>query len=332
MNQTAAKISSINPQSNPVQNWDSEIWARFDAFLTEHDQWSINEVARNMAKIHGRGCSASALKAYRNKTYPVADCRPLEKKIVNWLDIQTGEGRVLARFRATQLTKAVFYGCNQAAKKNQIIVIVGDPGVGKSEALREFCLNYNKAIMRVDCYQGQTPKGFLQLICRELSLDANTSKHNMLMSITDKLKGSPALLVIDEGDFLSEESLNHLRYIWDHASLGVVLAGTSELHEAFEKNRRSKAARARLKRRVALTIQVVELSRSEVRAIIEETYDDATPETVQAFYAASSGIFGDLDQLIENVDDLREKMPKVQLIELIAKASMKLYAQAKGGE
>lgn len=313
-------------------NFDEKVWERFDTFLNDHPNWSINAVARDMAKVHGRGCSATAIKAYRNKAYPVDDCSPLEKKITNWLDLQTGEGRVLSRFRPTQTTKTVFHGCNQAAKKNEIVVVVGDPGVGKTQALREFCLTYNKPFARVDCYQGQTPKAFLQMLARELVLDGNTSKHSMLMAIADRLKGSPVLILVDEGDFLSEESLNHLRYIWDHASLGAVLCGTNELHQAFERNRRSIEARARLKSRVSLTIKLLGLTRTEIKASIEESYDEeATPEVVQAFAKASCGIFRDLDFLIGTVDDLRDKYPQAKLTELVAGATARLFTQ-KGGE
>lgn len=298
-------------------------------FMLDHPKWTLAAVSHDMLRLFKRGCSYPTLKAYMSGLYRINDLSPLESKIITWLDSQKGDPKRPFGYRPVEATKTIVYGCNLANENKKIVLLISKPGVGKSEGLREFCLN-NDSInsTRVDCSQGMTPRGFLRALCDQMRISSYTDKHSTLCAVTDMLTIHPRLVIVDEGDFLTEESLNHIRYIWDHCSIGIVLVGTNELYESFTRNRKTAEARARLLSRISLIIRVPELALSEVTAIVTDYFgDEITPEIAKRFHALSSATYRELDNVMERIDMLRSTNPNAKFAKLLDMSATKMFTR-----
>lgn len=127
-------------------------------------------------------------------------------------------------------TREALFTCSYAHRNNEIALLCGDAGAGKTEALTYYRDN-NPGVILVTanaCIQSAT--AILQLICVELGKQAPYRRNAIMNLLVAQLAGTNRLIIVDEADHLSLQAIQALRSLNDQAHVGVVLSGNNKIY------------------------------------------------------------------------------------------------------
>ncbi|MEK6323576.1 MAG: ATP-binding protein [Acidobacteriota bacterium] len=295
---------------------DEELRQRLLGFRARYN-WSLDQISRAMQQFFGRakdsdsrarnvGLGPSTVYAYSAGKWmsgPDALAR-FENRLRAWLDHREHGGKETDIDMTVSAAKAIQHGLAEAHRSQKFVTIVGQSGMGKSLLLRHFAnARTTGAMVLVEAYHGMTAKSFLAAIVRALGEVPRTSKDQLLSLAAGLLAEQPKLLAIDEANFLTEESINHLVYIWNQSNIGIALLGTEELDRVAKSSKLQ-----RLRSRLKLAVTVSGLTDEDVRRRLEESFDkkEVTARVLELARHGSFGSYRDLDTLIESANSYRE--------------------------
>lgn len=173
-------------------------------------------------------------------------------------------------FVETPTAEAVMFQLRGAQQMQTIAVVVGAPGIGKTEAIRA----YRRASPNVWVVTGHpsmaSPRAVLDEMCRVLGLLDNRALHRTHRSIVDRLRGTGALIVVDEANHLTSAALEQIRAIFDEGGIGVALVGNATVLSRLQGAGNSRTAEfAQLFRRVGLRLTEDRAHRARLRRDID---------------------------------------------------------------
>jgi DNA transposition AAA+ family ATPase len=172
--------------------------------------------------------------------------------------------------------------CELALKNAKLVVVVGHPGVGKTDTLKRWVARNPGAVM-VRANGSMSAAGLCIRIGEALGLELKNgmSLDFMLDSIVKDLRRTQRLLIVDEADYLATRSslrkVELLRTIYDESGAGMVLAGMPRLLDALTAGMSMRENLAQLYSRVAVMRRLHGFAEAEVRAFCRryEVSDDA---------------------------------------------------------
>jgi DNA transposition AAA+ family ATPase len=163
----------------------------------------------------------------------------LAEKALTWLDSR--EARASTRislpavpsFVATASATAFLGVLNHAQHMPDLVVIAGGAGVGKTTACNAYKAQSPNVwiITAQPCYS--TVRMLLEALTEALEIAEKFSAQRISSAIMRKLTGSGGLLIVDEAQHLSSQSLDQLRTIHDIAGIGVALVGNETVFTRF---------------------------------------------------------------------------------------------------
>lgn len=177
------------------------------------------------------GYSRSAYARWEEGSYD-GDPEPIAAAVRTLRDKEEGPGglSVVVGFRETR-TAAVVFRAVELARRGEMMILIGESGVGKTQALREARARAIRAREPVPVYIEGTvfTSGYalVQTLAREIGLDTRANPDTLLRSIADKLRRTPQVLILDEAHYAATRAIEALRQIRDMSGVGLVLAGTS---------------------------------------------------------------------------------------------------------
>ena len=188
----------------------------------------------------------------------------------------------------------------------QFVTVISHSGMGKTLLARHYANAQRKGaeVAIVECYDGMTPKALIAAICRAIGKEDHGNIDALLSRAKTSLSEEHRMLIIDEANFLTHRSLNHLVYVWNTVRNGIVLLGTHELDKTVQSSELQRVA-SRHKLRVYLPMTLDD----EIKARLEEAFPEEV--TARAIEMAKRGSFGrlrDLDTLISSALNLRDKL------------------------
>ncbi len=128
--------------------------------------------------------------------------------------------------------KKVYNICLHSQKQSQSRAIIGVPGTGKSNTLREYA-SKNGNVFYVECAEYWTKKVFLNKLKKAMGLNIEEgSIHEIVESIIEALKRTKMpLIIIDEADKLKDPVLNFFNCFYNETlhRCGFVVAGAPYL-------------------------------------------------------------------------------------------------------
>lgn len=221
-----------------------------------------------------------------------------------------------ADFILTASARVVLSSLDFCARRHINGAIFGDPGVGKSEAMRYWSATtkYPHAVVFCRAYTSYTK--LLRAISRVLDIDGPTTVGDLDDALHEELAARPKLLVIDEADMLNARTLDWLRTIWDESgrrSSFVLLAKPAFYHRLQVAHARSRQDLRQVWRRLAHKKMLAGITREEMLEYLgrRELAKMLEPGAGDALYDACGGSFGDLDMMVEIIRQILDENPKL---------------------
>ena len=202
----------------------------------------INQSGKSQRQISREtGLSTSVISQFLNDSYTVNN-EEVAKTIRQYLAVSK---KRLNTVSATQFypelrnTEDVLFTCFYAHQHNEIALVTGDAGAGKTTALHHYTDTSTGIIFVTANACTTSATAVLGLICKELGQRIPGRKAMLMEILVEQLKGSNRLIIIDEADHLSLDALQAVRNINDLAGVGIVLSGNDKIYRQMLAGRRS---------------------------------------------------------------------------------------------
>ncbi len=213
---------------------------------------SYEQIAKEM------NISGSTLSSFRGKTYKTP--HTIINLIVKFKKSQEKKVKLATRdgFVETSVAKKILDLMEYASLTNRFCYIYGDPGVGKTETMLEYCKRDLTAIRIVPTEVDVSLKGINTLLCTALGSMKKRTNIEAKNFIINKLKNSNRLVIVDEAQNLTLKTIDYLRQIIvdkDGAGCGLILSGNDGLHTRIkgEEKMRQIESRTGLRKEVRLS-------------------------------------------------------------------------------
>ena len=310
---TTEPITELNPQ--PASDEELRRWlADYIAAHPEHP-------TAVLARADYIGMSRRALDAYLNGRYFLSREQggeggdPASSRLE--LAIRAFRSRVqsleqhgyLGTFIETGTWKYLQHACDTAINENAIVVIYGRPGVGKTRCLMEYAARRMTALLvSLMCSPNTTPFSFVKRLAQLVGAAVRQQTHLTEEEIIGKLQRAPKPLFIDQANYLDEQSLGTLCFLWERQHLPLVLTGTKHLYDTFFQSRLTEEVRGQLSSRIALHYLLPELTQTESRAILQRALGaDATEDLIALIHNVTGGVFRSVDMMIPRLLELKQR-------------------------
>ncbi len=216
------------------------------------------------------GYSSSVISQFLDGTYGVkgGDLKAVQTAVEQFLKME--EERKAApkeKIPYVQITaaKRVYDVTRTAHLDGEVSVVTGDPGLGKTEALKYYQGKYPKKVALITAYKGYTARALVISLHKMFGGDGIGCKTDLIDDIIAKVKGTNRCIIVDQAEYLNLSSLETVRHIYDETECGLVLAGTQKLMENLRG--RSKSL-AQLYSRVGRAVRLDKLTPEDTEKII----------------------------------------------------------------
>lgn len=173
------------------------------------------------------------------------------------------------RFVETQTVKQIWTSMRFASLTESIAVVCGNPGVGKTEAAREYRRTNNNVWMITITPSCASVLECLTELAFELGMnDAPRRKGPLSRALRLRLEGTQGLVIIDEADHLGAEVLEELRLLQESTRTGLVLMGNHRVYSNMTGGNRT-VEFARLFSRIAKRTAINKTKKADVKAIAD---------------------------------------------------------------
>ena len=186
------------------------------------------------------GLSTSVISQFLNGTY-TGDNEEVAKTIGQYLAVDKERLNSVSDVQFVEKlynTQEVLFACNYAHRNNDITLVSGDAGAGKTTALKYYA-EHNTGVIFVTANACiTTATAILSLICRQIGRQVPTRRAALMNTLVEQLTGTNRLIIIDEADHLLLDALQAVRNLNDTAHCGIVLSGNDKIYRQMLSPRR----------------------------------------------------------------------------------------------
>ena len=182
--------------------------------------------------------SPSVLSQWLNDKYP-GSIERIDRVVQDFLARQKEKKECSFKegFLDVRNARLVFDLCRMCHVENEIGVITGTAGLGKTTSLKEYSSRHEDVIM-IDVDNTYTTKVLISEIHSACRLPSGKLlSHILFEQVVKKLKGSNRLLIIDEAEHLSVKTLDLVRRLHDRTGIGIVISGLPQFLTALRSRR-----------------------------------------------------------------------------------------------
>lgn len=265
----------------------------------------------------GVGCAVAAISMFLSKTYGEkgGNYDTLEPKIKAYLDLQdekSQQEKLEIQFVRTKTARRIAEVMADAHAAGDVTVVWGQAGLGKTQAIKNYCLNNPSSIL-IEANPTFTALVLLKELMSACKLYSNSgSQNDLYVAVEDRLKDSGRLIVVDEAENLPLRALEVLRRLQDSTHCGLVLVGMPQLMVNLRGN---KGQLMQLYSRVNLHLELGNsLPDEDLELIARTNLPNADDDTIKALVKYSDGNTRRMSKLMSGT------------VRLAAKNQMKLQA------
>ncbi len=232
--------------------------------LVESGETTLTRVAKES------GVALSTVSGFMNDKYN-GDMEAIGCTLQRWLKKYHAAAELPEppRFVETRTVRQIWTSMRFASLTESIAVICGNPGVGKTEAAREFRRTNNNVWMITVTPSCASVLECLTELAYELAMnDAPRRKGQLSRALRRRLEGTQGLVIIDEADHLGAEVLEELRLLQESARIGLVLMGNHRVYSNMTGGNRT-VEFARLFSRIAKRTAINKTKIDDVKAIAD---------------------------------------------------------------
>lgn len=214
--------------------------------------------------------SPAALSQFMNDLY-VGDNQKIADKLTIWLDNKKKANnlRTAPSFVETPTSKKIFNALDYAKIAGCFVVVYGNSGVGKTNAITEYAKQPNTWLITVRPSSSKLIECLYDIACA-LDIDYAPKRLGTLSSaICKKMRETKGLLIIDEADHLPYDALEEIRLIQEMTGVGVVLCGNHQIYSKLSGNGSRKTDFARLFSRIAKKVAILNTTAGDIDAIAD---------------------------------------------------------------
>jgi hypothetical protein len=235
-------------------------------FLDEND-YSASSVAKAI------GVSQAALSLFLKGSYE-GNNEKIQQLLEHFIERETEKRKnpkKELKFCMTNNAKRIFEVLRMSHLDGEIAVIIGNAGLGKTTALREYCRR-NKDVIHIESNLSYSTKSVLQELSKKTGGDGLGSINMLIKEIVEKLKESGRMIIVDEGEHLPTRALDLLRTINDQSGIGIAITGLPRLLNNLKGR---KGEHAYLYSRVGLVLKIDELEDEDVKELVYSYFPSA---------------------------------------------------------
>ena len=232
--------------------------------LVENEETTFKQIALES------GLSTGTISSFINDKYN-GDNERVSQILQRWLEKYHAVAELPEppRFVETQTVKQIWTSMRFASLTESIAVVCGNPGVGKTEAAREYRRTNNNVWMITITPSCASVLECLTELAFELGMnDAPRRKGPLSRALRRRLEGTQGLVIIDEADHLGAEVLEELRLLQESTRIGLVLMGNQRVYSNMTGGNRT-VEFARLFSRIAKRTAINKTKKADVKAIAD---------------------------------------------------------------
>lgn len=181
----------------------------------------------------GIGTSPASISMYLNGTYADkgGNYETIEPKIEAFLEVQKSKAQreeLVLGFVSTKTTRRISEVMRDAHEAGDTVVIYGQAGLGKTQAVKNYC-EKNPAAILIEANPSFTALVLMRKLAAAAKVSTVGSLNDLFESVSDRLRDSGRLIVVDEAENLPLRALEIIRRLHDDTGCGLVLSGMPRL-------------------------------------------------------------------------------------------------------
>jgi len=188
----------------------------------------------NQTKLaRGIGTSPASISMYLNGTYAEkgGNYETIEPKIEAFLEVQESKAQreeLVLGFVSTKTTRRISEVMRDAHEAGDTVVIYGQAGLGKTQAVKNYC-EKNPAAIMIEANPSFTALVLMRKLAAAAKVSTVGSLNDLFESVSDRLRDSGRLIVVDEAENLPLRAIEIIRRLHDDTGCGLVLSGMPRL-------------------------------------------------------------------------------------------------------
>lgn len=181
----------------------------------------------------GIGVSPASISMYLNNNYAEKGGKyeTIEPKIEAFLEVQESKAQreeLVLGFVSTKTTRRISEVMRDAHEAGDTVVIYGQAGLGKTQAVKNYC-EKNPAAILIEANPSFTALVLMRKLAAAAKVSTVGSLNDLFESVSDRLRDSGRLIVADEAENLPLRALEIIRRLHDDTGCGLVLSGMPRL-------------------------------------------------------------------------------------------------------
>ena len=226
------------------------------------------------------GVSSSALSQFINGKYK-GDNDAVAASISTWLESRKTAQSALPEipdYVVTPTSEKITAALTYAQLTHTIALVYGNPGVGKSEALKQYTRTGNN-VWRLTASKSRTNElETMYELALEMGIsDAPYQRGALSRLLRRRLRDTNALVIIDEADWLNYDAIEELRILQEECGIGLAFIGNHKVYDRLTGGSRT-VDFARLFSRVAKKIVINNVLAADVDSFCDAWKIDGRDE------------------------------------------------------
>jgi hypothetical protein len=168
-------------------------------------------------------------------------------------------------FVATSTSSRIFELCALSRLQRDIGIAYGEPGCGKTEAVREFARRTPDSVL-VECHVGFSALTLFGQWNHALGYASHGKLRDVFDSVVEKMKGSGRLAILDEAEHVDYRGLEMARRVHDFCGIGIVMTGLPVL---LQNLRGRRGEYKQLFSRVGMAVKIENITQDDARKLVE---------------------------------------------------------------